>query len=114
MQGTTELNVTKGPNPVFRSRVNLLVVSEAPRSARQGTYLVRKYEAVLQDPRFFQYRLDSRIVSGAVDFRSGFAQSNQSIFDLHVRVWAIYHGCMLQQLCEEQWVLADSLDWLPG
>lgn len=77
-----------------------------------GTDLVWKDESVLKYPRLLQGCLDHGVISGPVDFGSGFAQSYQGILDLHVGMGAVAHRSVLEEFREEQRISADALNGL--
>lgn len=67
----------------------------------ENPYLLRKPKSIPEDPGPFKGRLCARVISGLVDLGRGFAESNKCVFDDHVRIGAVNHRGMLQQLREE-------------
>ena len=76
------------------------------------TYHLSEYESVLQQPCLLHCSLHPRIVRRAVDLSGSFTQSNENVFNLDMRVGAVADRCLLQELSEQQWILANTLDWL--
>jgi len=58
------------------------------------SYLVGERQSILQNPCLFQNGLDPDIIGGSVDLSRRLAQSNQSIFDFHMRIGAIDDRCV--------------------
>lgn len=114
MQRTAEFYVAKRTNTIFGCSVKFLgnVRTRLRPVACKGSHRIWKDETILQKPGLLKDSFHSRIVSGSIDLGCGFPQPNESIFDLHVCIWGIRNGCVLQQFRKQKRVLANSLHWL--
>lgn len=74
-----------------------------------GSYVVGKHKAVLQQPCLLHPCFDRRVVGGTVDLSRSFAQPDEHIFDLRMRVWAVVYRRVFQQFGEEEGVFAYPL-----
>lgn len=115
VESTAKLYMTKRAHSAPRCRIKLLLLCQrglGRLNTKANSYLVWEHKTVLENPRLLQDRSYPRIVRCSVDLSSDLSEPDQSILNLHVRTWAIDHRGVLQQLREEQWIFAHSLDWL--